>query len=188
MASTLVTSASLTDDVVTLVVDSVTGFRAFFPVTIIGVSETFDGTSIVLTDVDETNSTVSYELVNADIPSFDCLGQIALEVSWIDDSDVADFLGFEPAGSDAVWLAHCTSAANTWCWRKRAQSRYSDLPTVVPSDDVKTGTILRAAMTFRERGSIDSFQVYESSGAAGVPVGSIGQIMQLLGCGKPGFG
>ena len=188
MTSTLVTSASLTDDVVTLVVDSVSGFRAFFPITVLGVSEDFDGTSIPITAVNVADSTISYALEHADVEPFDCLGQIALEISWIDANDVEDFLGFEPAGSDAVWLASCTAAANAWCWRKRAQSRYLDLPTVAPSQDVKAGTILRAAMTFRERGSIDSFQVFESSGAAGTPIGSIGQILQLLGCGKPGFG
>jgi hypothetical protein len=188
MASTLVTSASLTDDVVTLVVDSVSGFRAFYPVTVVGVSEDLDGTGIIISAVDPDLSTITYPLELANVSSFDCLGQIALEVSWIDDGDVADFLGFEPAGTDAVWLAHCTAAANLWCWRKRAQSNYTDLPTLVPSADVKAGTILRAAMTFRERGSIDSFQVFESSGAGATPVGSIGQILQLLGCGKPAFG
>jgi hypothetical protein len=104
--------------------------------------------------------------------------------TWITSADCLVFLGIDPAtANDTAYLAMCVNAANAWVLRKRQEAGYFDQSlSVAPSNDVKLGSIIYACMNYRERGSIDSFQVFDSGGAA--PVLSMGRVMQLIGCNR----
>ena len=104
--------------------------------------------------------------------------------SWVTSADCLVFLGIDPAtANDTAYLAMCVSAANQWVLRKRQEAGYFDQSlSVAPSADIELGTIIYACMNYRERGSIDSFQVFDSGGAA--PVLSMGRVMQLIGCNR----
>ena len=104
--------------------------------------------------------------------------------TWVTSADCLVFLGIDPAtANDTAYLAMCVNAANAWVLRKRQEAGYFDQSlSVVPSNDVKLGTIIYACMNYRERGSIDSYQVFDSGGS--VPVLSMGRVMQLIGCNR----
>lgn len=106
-------------------------------------------------------------------------------VTWITDDDVLGWLGIEPAGDiDAAFVTACTNAANDWAYRRRQESGYtSDEPGTAPSDAVKLGTVIYGGTLYRERGSVDSFASYE--GYTVQPIQGIGQVMRLLGIGRP---
>lgn len=109
--------------------------------------------------------------------------------SWVDPGDVLNWLGVDPANAaDVQFLGECTNAANAFSFRKRRESGYNDSLSTVPGDDVKHGTVLYAAMLYRERGAIDGFASFDGFGTGGAPTLSIGRVMQLLGCGKPQVG
>jgi hypothetical protein len=108
-------------------------------------------------------------------------------VVWITVDDVIVALG--PSSAPAVddgWLVMITDAANQWAYRKRYEANYVDDPDVVPSSDVKLGTVLYAVALYRERASTDSFSSFsELDGGNGFATfGSMGQIKRLLGIGK----
>lgn len=106
-----------------------------------------------------------------------------VSVSWITSSQVTEFLGIASAtANDTAFLATCTAASNAWCYRKRLEAGYSDEMNASPGADVTLGAVIYAAMNYRERGSIDSFQTYDGMGTA--PVMSMGRVMQLLGCNR----
>ena len=104
--------------------------------------------------------------------------------TWVTSADCLVFLGIDPAtANDTAYLAMCVNAANAWVLRKRQEAGYFDQSlSVVPSNDVKLGTIIYACMNYRERGSIDSYQTFDSGGS--VPVLSMGRVMQLIGCNR----
>ena len=82
--------------------------------------------------------------------------------------------------NDTAYIATCVAAANAWAFRRRVEAGYSDAPGTSPSSDVTLGTTLYAAALYRERGSIDSFQTYETM-ASPVAGMNMGRIHQLLG-------
>lgn len=105
--------------------------------------------------------------------------------TWITSNDVKTWLGIDPASStDAAFVQVCTDAANALAYRRRRESGYYDSATVVPGGDAFLGTTMWAASLYRERGSLDSFQSYDSM-AATAPTASMGQIYRLLGCNRP---
>lgn len=105
--------------------------------------------------------------------------------SWITSADVISWLGIEVAtANDTAFIAVCVSAANSWCFRKRREAGYTDGLTTAPDAAAKLGTVMYAAMQYRSRGSIDSYASFDSMGM-GNPTMSLGQIMQLLACGRP---
>lgn len=105
--------------------------------------------------------------------------------SWITSADVTSWLGIEVAtANDTAFIIVCVSAANSWCFRKRREAGYTDSLSTAPDGAAKLGTIMYAAMQYRSRGSVDSYASFDSMGM-GTPTMSLGQIMQLLGCGKP---
>lgn len=109
-------------------------------------------------------------------------------VEWITSGDVLAWLGVQPASqNDVDFLAMCTQAANSWCYRKRREAGFSDSQSTVPGADVKLGTILYAAMNYRERGAVDGYASFDGFGNPS-PTMSVARIMQLLGCGKPQVG
>jgi len=105
-----------------------------------------------------------------------------LTPTWTSSALVVEFLGISAAtANDTAYIATCVSAANAYCFRKRVEAGYrQDIPGTSPSSDVTLGTTLYAAALYRERGSIDSFQTYETMAAGGQMV-NMGRIHQLLG-------
>ena len=101
--------------------------------------------------------------------------------TWISSSDVLSWLGISVAtANDTTFVGSCTDAANAFAFRRRKEAGYFDSLTTVPSADVKLGTIMYAGALYRERGSVDSFASFNELGAP-APVGTMGQIMRLLG-------
>lgn len=111
-----------------------------------------------------------------------------LTCTWVTIADVEDWLGFTVTNpsSDYDLLVIAVAAANAWAYRKRAEAGYFDASlSTVPSQDVRLGTIMFAGALYRERGSIDQYASFDPL-ATGAPTGgSMGQIMRLLGVGRP---
>jgi hypothetical protein len=105
--------------------------------------------------------------------------------SWVNSSDVTSWLGIEVAtANDTAFIAVCVSAANAWAFRKRREAGYTDSLSSAPDGAAKLGTIMYAATQYRSRGAVDGYASFDSMGM-GTPTMSLGQIMQLLGCGRP---
>ena len=105
--------------------------------------------------------------------------------SWITSADVTSWLGIEVAtANDTAFIAVCVSAANSWAFRKRREAGYTDSLSSAPDGAAKLGTIQYAAIQYRNRGAVDGYSSFDSMNI-GSPTMSLGQIMQLLGCGKP---
>jgi hypothetical protein len=102
--------------------------------------------------------------------------------TWVTGTDIADWLGITYA-SDSTFLDLCAAATNQFCWRRRQESNYvGDSLSIVPSQDVKMGTIMMGGAIYRQRGSIDSFASFSEMGTAPV-VGLSPIIKQMLGLG-----
>ena len=105
--------------------------------------------------------------------------------SWITSADVTSWLGIDVAtANDTAFIAVCVSAANSWAFRKRREAGYTDSLTSAPDGAAKLGTVMYAATQYRSRGAVDGYASFDSMGM-GTPTMSLGQIMQLLGCGRP---
>ena len=105
--------------------------------------------------------------------------------SWITSADVTSWLGIEVAtANDTAFIAVCVSAANSWAFRKRREAGYTDSLSSAPDGAAKLGTIQYAAIQYRNRGAVDGYSSFDSMNI-GTPTMSLGQIMQLLGCGRP---
>lgn len=102
--------------------------------------------------------------------------------TWILAADVLSWLGISVAtANDTAFVGVCTDAANAWAYKARKMAGYQgESLSTVPSSAVKLGTIMYAGALYRERGSVDSFASFGELGAP-APVGSMGQIMRLLG-------
>ena len=102
--------------------------------------------------------------------------------SWIVAADVLSWLGISVAtANDTTFVGVCTDAANAWAYKARKMAGYqAESLSTAPSSAVKLGTIMYAGALYRERGSVDSFASFNELGAP-TPVGSMGQIMRLLG-------
>ena len=105
--------------------------------------------------------------------------------SWITSADVTSWLGIEVAtANDTAFIAVCVSAGNSWAFRKRREAGYTDSLSTAPDGAAKLGTIQYAAIQYRNRGAVDGYASFDSM-SMGTPTMSLGQIMQLLGCGRP---
>jgi hypothetical protein len=105
--------------------------------------------------------------------------------SWITSADVTSWLGIEVAtANDTAFIAVCVSAANSWSFRKRREAGYTDSLSTAPDGAAKLGCIQYAAIQYRNRGAVDGYSSFDSM-SMGTPTMSLGQIMQLLGCGRP---
>lgn len=133
---------------------------------------------------------VLFALTASDVERTAATGTItyALTCTWVNVADVEDWLGFTVTNpsSDYDLLVIAVAAANAWAYRKRAEAGYFDASlSTVPSQDVRLGTIMFAGALYRERGSIDQYASFDPL-ATGAPTGgSMGQIMRLLGVGRP---
>lgn len=180
-----VLEGTFVDGVVTLTLSDVAGLQIGYAVVVAGLGTHYDGTH-TLEYVDTENSEVTWTDGQATHDPTTTIGRLYVPVTWANSADVLGFLGVEPAtAEDEAFLDVAVEAGNEWCYRRRASSGYVDLPNVVPGPDSKLGVILYGASLYRERGSLgDAFQSYETMNIAS-PVGSLGQILRLLGCSKP---
>jgi hypothetical protein len=183
-----ITSVSVTDDVVSLTLDDATGLVAGEHVHIYGTGYNKIDGHHNLDTVDLATNVVTYSVNKDDLDPFTPASAILTsQVTWIDTDDVAEFLGETPTGADLTWLESCTEAANEFAWHRREAAGYEDSPLYVPHASVRLGTMLYAGALYRERGSVDSYQSFQDIPIAG-PVGSMGQIMRLLGIGRMAVG
>lgn len=105
----------------------------------------------------------------------------SITCTWTTSALVTEFLGLSGAtANDTAYIATCVAASNQWCFRRRQQAGYFDSPTTAPDASIQLGATLYAAALYRERGSVDSFQSFESM-STGVPTLTNGRILQLLG-------
>jgi hypothetical protein len=101
--------------------------------------------------------------------------------TWITSSDVLSWLGISVAtANDTTFVGVCTDAANAWAYTARRNAGYFDSLTTAPNSAAKLATVMYAGSLYRERGSVDSFASFGDMATA-APIGSMGQIMRLLG-------
>jgi len=106
-----------------------------------------------------------------------------MAASWIDLEDLGEFLGIDAEDLDE-YASSAVDAANEFAYRRRASAGYTDEEETAPNAAAKLGTVLYAGGLYRERGSIDSFQSFQDQPLT-APVGTMGQIMRLLGINRP---
>lgn len=169
-----------------------------------GVGDGFDDTSLLVraipdylfTGVDDQGdyvynynvlipNQVLFQNVGADVERSAATGTIeySVTVTWIDDQDVLNWLGIDPATvNDELFVTACTDAANQVAYRRRQAAGYTDSVSTCGSD-VQLGTTMYAAALYRERGSLDSFQSFDVMSTP-APVGAMGQILRLWGCNR----
>lgn len=149
-----------------------------------GCAQTYDGDHTI-TAIDTTLKKVSFVNGNHTHAGAAEAGQLIVLVQWCDSDAVESWLGIDSATqNDTAFITECVEAGNEWCFRKRQQAGYSDRAALVPSPDVKSGTVMYSAMLYRERGSVDSFASFDSMALGAAPSMSLGRIMQLLGCNR----
>ena len=203
MATFSITHRMRLDDVVVIQTLTETDIAVGQSITVSGLGNGMDGTFVVVAVPQFLYTGLSYQgdmTFNTDVvipnqlayidagdvvdrDSADPFGTLTWSISctWTTSANVTEFLGIAAAtANDNAYIATCVAAANAWAFRRRVEAGYSDAPGTSPSSDVTLGTTLYAAALYRERGSIDSFQTYESmtSPLQGM---NMGRIHQLLG-------
>ncbi len=182
-----ISAAELVDDVAYLLLDRVSGLAVGWKIKVDGLGSPYDGEHTI-TDVDTTTLEVAFNKNHADLASATVVGQLALQVNWIDSNDVLPFLGVAPAeDSDIEWLTNCVDATNVWCYERRQAAGYTDLPTHVPNPRVRLGVVMKAAEEYRTRGSIDGYSSFQQLDTV-QPIASNADILRMLGLNKPGIG
>lgn len=184
----LVTNVVAVSGVHTLTLSDVENLYAGDTVLVSGTTVNFNGQR-VLSSVDATNKTVSFTQGSGSHAEADVAGQLAVRPQWVKAEDVQAWLGIEVAtANDTAFISTCVLASNDWCFRKRQEAGYlSDRAAFFPSDDVHLAAVNYAGAKYRERGAVDSFASFDSFGGA-TPTMSMGQILALLGCGRPQVG
>lgn len=149
-----------------------------------GCEQTYDGDHTI-TAINTTDKKVSFVNGNHTHAGAAETGQLIVLVRWVDSAAIESWLGIDlPTQNDVAYLDTCVESGNEWCFRKRLEAGYKDRASLVPSPDVKQGTVMYAAMLYRERGSVDSFASFDSMALGATPSMSLGRIMQLLGCNR----
>lgn len=101
--------------------------------------------------------------------------------TWIVDTDIADWIGIlVSTAEDAVFLVNCASAANSFIYRRRQESGYSDALNAAPSADVQLGTVMYGGFLYRQRGSVTDFASFDGM-VTGGSNGLSPAIKQLIG-------
>ena len=170
----------------TLTLSDVTGLYVGYTVHVAGVMAqgTYNGTHVI-TAIDTDDLTITYDVGNHNHPLADTPGRVNVPVTWADDEDVLGFLGVEPASAeDEAYLEVAVKAGNEWCYRRRRSSAYDDLVNASPDEACRLAVVLYASALYRERGSVDSYQSFQDMSTV-APIGSMGQILKLLGCNRP---
>ena len=132
---------------------------------------------------------VLYQNVGADVEygPVDPYGSLkyAYNCTWVSVADIQNYVGITVATSaETTFLTQCRNSANSFCFRRRRESGYSDDLTTVPDQSVKLGTIMYGAALYRQRGSIDTFASFDAMSTAPV-TGLSPMIKALLGIDRP---
>lgn len=105
--------------------------------------------------------------------------------TWITANEIAAWLYLTPATpADEDFLISCAASANATCYRKRQEAGYADQLDLVPSADVKLGTIMYGGNLYRARSSMDQIASFDGMGMT-PSVGITAQIKILLGIPRP---
>jgi hypothetical protein len=180
-------TASITAGAIVLILDTVDGLEPGVCIRIYNTGEPrIDRRTKIATIDSETKTVTSVNVSGPAITAFDPLNASLVPLTtWVDDDDVALFVGFEivPETADADYLALCVEAANEFAYIRRRNAGYTDSRCLIPNPSVKQGTVLYAGALFREKGSVDSFQSYQEMTVA--PIGGMGQVLRLLGLNRP---
>lgn len=104
--------------------------------------------------------------------------------TWVTGPQIATYLGITTAGDETAFLVQCASAANSFCYRRRQESGYTDELTSSPGGDVTLGTLMYGSALYRQRGSVDQFASFTDMASAPT-VGLSGIVKQLLGISRP---
>ena len=111
----------------------------------------------------------------------------SITCTWIVLGDLEDYLGFTftnpSADLDVATMA--LGAANEFGFRRRQEAGYWDSPSTVPNLAAKLAVTQYAAILYRERGSTEAFASFDPLATGGPVTGNYGQILRLLGVGKP---
>lgn len=180
-----VTAIEATAGVFTLTLNEVNGIQVGSRVDIGGLATpAWNILNEEVTAVNATLNTIQYTHGNFTVVKQDVWGQVHIETTWATVDDVEIWLGYTPAGDDALLLATCVDAANDRCWKWRSNAGYQDHPNVSPGSDIKSAVILYSAILFRERGTTgDNYASFDAMGQFAQPV-TLGRVKQLLGVGR----
>lgn len=130
------------------------------------------------------NNQVMYVAVGDAVERAPATGTIVFDpvCTWIDDQDIADWLGIEIAtAGDEAFLIVCAAAANAFCSLRRFENGYFDQLATVPSSAVKLGTTMYGGALYRQRGSAgQDFATFDGMGQ-GSTNGLSPIVKQLLG-------
>ena len=184
MSYTVTFAARNDDDVVTLTLNTVTGLVVGEHVHVYNVGNNVDGGHTLLTVNAGTNK-VTFSDGGPTFAEIAVSGVLVDQPTWITLGDLELFIGNLTDADDIDYAEQCVDAANDWAYGRRRSAGYVDNPTVCPSSRVRQGTVLYAGALFREKGSPgDQFQAFQGAPITPV-VGGMGQIMRLLGIGRP---
>jgi hypothetical protein len=175
-----------------ITISGLTGFNGTYVITALpeyyftGVSDQGDyqyDTAVIIPNQ------IQFALTTDDVERQAASGSLAYSITctWIVLGDLEDYLGFTftnpSADLDVANMA--LAAANAFAYRRRQEAGYWDSPTTVPDGAAKLGTVQYAAILYRERGSTEAFASFDPLATGGPVTGNYGQILRLLGVGKP---
>lgn len=184
-----VTNVVATSGVFTLTLSDVNGILVGSIVDVQGFNtHAWNALGATVTAVNPTTKTIQYTKGNFTVPSQQVWAQVHIETTWASVTDVENWLGFDATGDDQTFLERCVDAANDRCWYYRARAGYQDHPNVSPGSDVTLAVIMYAAQLYRQRGAVDGFASFDGMPMNAIVGQSLGQILALLGCKRPGVG
>jgi len=207
MATYTVTHKQVVDNVAVVQLLQPLEFEVGQSITISGINATWNGTHVILalpeyyfTGVSEQGdyqydydiiipNQVLFALTTDDAERAAASGSVTYSVTctWIALGDLEDYLGFTftnpSAELDVATMA--VGAANAFAYRRRQEAGYWDSPSTVPGLDCKLAATQYAAILYRERGSTEAFASFDPLATGGPVTGNYGQILRLLGVGKP---
>lgn len=179
-----ITNIAAVAGVYTLTLSDVEGILVGMKADVDGfMTASWNAANVTVTAVNTTNKTVTYTHGNATITSQPADANFHLSISWIDTDYVETLLGFAPSGDDLAYLEECVEAAEDYCYRRMVEAGYNPHPGYPNGANIRMGTGLYAMALYRERGSVDSFASFDTA-PINLPVGTMGQILRLLGIGR----
>lgn len=184
-----VTNVAATSGVFTLTLSDVNGILVGSRVDVGGFNTpAWNVLNAEVTAVNTTAKTIQFSHGNFTVASQATWAQVHLETLWASITDVENWLGFDATGDDQTFLERCVDAANDRCWYYRARAGYQDHPNVSPGSDVTLAVVMYAAQLYRQRGAVDGYASFDGMPMNAIVGQSLGQILALLGCKRPGVG
>lgn len=207
MATYTITHKQVISNVATVQVLQHPEFEVGQSITISGMGAPFNGTHVILalpeyyfTGVSQQGdyeydtariiqNQIQFALTTADIERVAATGSLTYSVTctWASLGDLEDYLGFTftnpSADLDVANMA--LAAANAFAFRRRQEAGYWDSASTAPDGAAKLATVQYAAILYREKGSVEAFASFDPLATGGPVTGNYGQILRLLGVGKP---